>query len=690
MGNSDIAYALSAGTNVAITSTAGGGATGDINVNASVLSHSTTELSLDAASSVFVNAALAAGSADVTVHGAIFFNVPSATAVLTTGGQSYNGPVEFESDTALASTAAGAITFKGTVDGAHLLNVDTAGIVAFNDIVGGTSPLAGLLADAAHSSGTIQFNMAVSGGASAGVAVGSLTLDGTALFNIQNSSMSAPSVRTGDAQNYNGPVLLGTDSVFVSTGGGSIAFNSTVDSATAPSALSVDASGKIYFGNNVGLAGPLTAVSALAGQGVTRAAGTTINTLTGVVSSAPPILFAYQTTPGQEQVFPSQLTQTVYGYIGFVGAPSGYTELGQNYDIEVLWADGSVTMSDSQSLLIARPSPGHGDFVGYGTVATMTSVPGSPGAWTYNDTTAGLPAFFPAAAANGITFAISHTYDLSFVTSHEGGKLTAVVKLVNNSSIQLSNPAQDGNIVSGTPPAAGSLNAVQAAVSVPITSAYRGVPTPPAFVLPAVADAREVLVAPAIASTPPRQAVNAPNDLVVRQDTIVVERRMIEIVKLDPDGNAENETTLTDVPEKLNELLEKLKLGTYRNGRYAVYLTEYSVTGQVVVGRRLLMEVYKSGRTLGDPVHEPGPSSNPLQKETPKQEPPAAPSVPAPHSAAAPAERTLAVRMAATDARSPGADAWASRVDQALGDNPTKSLRRMARLARASAAKSGL
>ena len=36
---------------------------------------------------------------------------------------------------------------------------------------------------------------------------------------------------------------------------------------------------------------------------------------------------------------------------------------------------------------------------------------------------------------------------------------------------------------------------------------------------------------------------------------------MIEIVKLDLDGNPEKEIILTDVPEKLNELLEKLKQG---------------------------------------------------------------------------------------------------------------------------------
>ena len=215
---------------------------------------------------------------------------------------------------------------------------------------------------------------------------------------------------------------------------------------------------------------------------------------------------------------------------------------------------------------------------------------------------------------------------------------------------------------------------------------------------------------------------------------------MIEIVKLDPDGNPEKEVILTDVPEKLNELLAKLKFGAYRNGRYAVYLTEYSVSGHAVIGRRLLMEVYKSGHTLGDPVHEPGPSSNPLPKESPKQEPPAAPKVPLPHTTlimptrvvpavaerhdaspaatnreasspagaarngtAMPAPRvssdrapaaahyaafagySLAAAVVAMGARGElsARESWANRVDEALGVNQVKSLRRMAWLARA-------
>ena len=59
----------------------------------------------------------------------------------TSGGQTYNGPVELQADAELASTTAGDITFNGTVDGAHLLDVETAGTQTFNGTVGGQHPV---------------------------------------------------------------------------------------------------------------------------------------------------------------------------------------------------------------------------------------------------------------------------------------------------------------------------------------------------------------------------------------------------------------------------------------------------------------------------------------------------------------------------------------------------------------------
>ncbi len=693
-----------------------------------------TSLSADAAhpsGSIHFNMAINPGNAagltagSITIGGTTFLDIANGTtshpSVKTSGDQTYNGPVQMLADTALASTAAGDIQFAATLDGAFALNVESAGSLVFGGGVGGTSPLTSLSADAAHPSGSIHFNMTAGPVGQAGVTASVLTLDGTTFINVADSTTNSPSIKTSGGQIYNSSVQLLLDTVLVTTSGGNVTMNSTVDSGTPPAALTISADGKILFADNVGATGPLRSVTSVVNQGVTIAQGKSINTVTGAASSDPPVLFVLQTTPQQEQVFPSNLTQTVYGYIGFAGAPSGYTELGQNYNIEVLWNDGSVTMSDTQSLATARPSPGFGSFVGYGTVATMSSVPGSPGVWTYNNTGAVLPSFLPAAPANGITFAISHTYDINFVSSLGRSSLTAVMKLVNTSSIVLSNPALDGNIATGAPPSAASLNAVQTSTTVPVTSGLVGVPTPAPFAPPAAVAPREIASVPAVASTPPVQSVNATDEFNPREEKIATERRMIEIVKRDPDGNPEKEVILTDVPEKLNELLAKLKQGAYRNGRYAVYLTEYSSTGNTVIGRRLLMEVYKSGHTLGDPVHEPGPSSNPLPLGDSDQKTPEAPKAPAHHDAASPAKDAIPVTLPASqpalgrtiEARSASErgnhgsiarrasiataaavaviggrashsiDDWANRVDQVLGENQLKKLRRMAWLARA-------
>jgi hypothetical protein len=99
---------------------------------------------------------------------------------------------------------------------------------------------------------------------------------------------------------------------------------------------------------------------------------------------------------------------------------------------------------------------------------------------------------------------------------------------------------------------------------------------------------------------------------------VQAEKRTIEVIKVDQDGMEEKESLLSDTTENLAELLKKLAQGSYRNGRYRVYLKEVSLPENKVTEWRLLMEVYKSGQTLGDPVHEPGPGANPIQQGKPE------------------------------------------------------------------------
>ncbi|MCL4206671.1 MAG: hypothetical protein KJ000_29660, partial [Pirellulaceae bacterium] len=83
--------------------------------------------------------------------------------------------------------------------------------------------------------------------------------------------------------------------------------------------------------------------------------------------------------------------------------------------------------------------------------------------------------------------------------------------------------------------------------------------------------------------------------------------RELVIVKLGPMGE-EGESYLLpeDALQDLNGLFQRFVAEGLPNGRYRIYLRESGFPP------RKLLEFYKSGRSIGDPVREPGPGSNPL------------------------------------------------------------------------------
>src|SRR4029079_18374095 len=137
-------------------------------------------------------------------------------AITTTGAQTYNDAMTLGTTAAtLASTGGGAITFNSTVQGPQGLTVNTAGATTFNQAVGGGgNALANLSTDAAGTT-------AINGGA----------------------------VNTAGAQSYGDAVTLGTDTTITGTGN---TFSSTVNSAGANRALTVNDSGTTTFGGLVG------------------------------------------------------------------------------------------------------------------------------------------------------------------------------------------------------------------------------------------------------------------------------------------------------------------------------------------------------------------------------------------------------------------------------------------------------
>jgi uncharacterized repeat protein (TIGR01451 family) len=149
--------------------------------------------------------------------------------VSTAGAQIYNDALTLGGDALLASSGGGAITLGSTVNGAHNLAVNTAGMTVFGGAAGGTTALTSLSTDAA----------------------GSTTLNGN--------------VSTTGAQVYNDAVLLGSNVTLASTNSG-VSFGNTVNNATATKRnLTVDAgNGALTFtapaggGANGALAGLTT------------------------------------------------------------------------------------------------------------------------------------------------------------------------------------------------------------------------------------------------------------------------------------------------------------------------------------------------------------------------------------------------------------------------------------------------
>src|SRR5262249_23542368 len=148
----------------------------------------------------------------------------NAGNVTTSGAQTYNDAVILTANSILASTGGGNIAFESTVDGAWSLTVNTSGITSFHD--------------------TVRTAKVPTRRAADPTALTSLTTDVGG-----STDLNAGNVTTSGAQTYNDAVILTANSILASTGGGNIAFESTVDGAWS---LTVNTSGITSFHDTVG------------------------------------------------------------------------------------------------------------------------------------------------------------------------------------------------------------------------------------------------------------------------------------------------------------------------------------------------------------------------------------------------------------------------------------------------------
>ncbi|HZT51602.1 MAG TPA: hypothetical protein VFA22_06705 [Stellaceae bacterium] len=234
-GTVDGAHALSLGGSVSIAGAVGG-------------TSPLTSLTASGAAIAFGGPVAVAGALDTSASGSTSFAagvtagsvVTGAVAldggtVTTAAGQSY-GNATLGAETVL--DAAGAVIFRGTLDGPHGLAIaDADGAVTLAGAVGGSTALTHLSAEAAtiafdapatltgaldtSAAGATTFGGAVHAGS---VVTGAVALDGG-------------SVTTAGGQSYGGPATLGADATLSDTAQGAITFASTV---SGPHALVLD------------------------------------------------------------------------------------------------------------------------------------------------------------------------------------------------------------------------------------------------------------------------------------------------------------------------------------------------------------------------------------------------------------------------------------------------------------------
>jgi hypothetical protein len=221
-------------------------------------------------------------------------------AVATSGTQNYLGAATLAADTTLVATN---VDFGGTVDGAHLLEVQ--GAARFGGAVGGTAVLT------------------------------ALTVSGAA-------QIDAASIRTSGAQTFGGASTLGTGTLLTAS---AVAFGSTVDGAHA-----LGIAGDATFSGSLGGTTPLASVAVSGSTALNGGAFTTTGTQT---FSGPATLGTDNTFTGSLIGFGAALegahTATILGNAAFGGVVGGLVPLASlSVSGMALLDAGAVTTTGTQ------------------------------------------------------------------------------------------------------------------------------------------------------------------------------------------------------------------------------------------------------------------------------------------------------------------------------------------------------
>jgi hypothetical protein len=359
--------------------------------------------------------------------------------VATTGAQNYGDNVTLGAAATQFTSAAGPITFGGTLTGASAVTVNNPGVTTFLG----------------------------------GVNVTSITTDAPGRTDINGGTVTT----TGD-QTYNDPVTLTANTVLT---GANVTFAQTVnsDAAATPRALTVNASGATVFGGAVGTTFALASLTTDA-PGTTAVNGGAVVTAGAQAYSDPVTVGAAATqftstgnaaiTFGSTLNGASAVTVTTGGLTTFAGAVGNATPLTS------LTTNGGGTTAINGGLVATTGAQNYGDNVTLGAAATQFTSAAGP--ITFNGTLTGASAVTvtnPAVTAFlGAVNVTSLTTDTPGRTDLNGGIVTTtgdqtyndVVVLTADTTINAVNVtfAQTVNSDAAATPRALTVNATGATV----------------------------------------------------------------------------------------------------------------------------------------------------------------------------------------------------------------------------------
>ncbi|NUQ62101.1 MAG: hypothetical protein HUU20_06415 [Pirellulales bacterium] len=366
-------------------------------------------------------------------------------------------------------------------------------------------------------------------------------------------------------------------------------------------------------------------ITANAGEVFVIGSGAVLISRTGAVSNAGPRLTVDPQGP-QDVVTPGDPTHTVSGMIGVDGSgnyQADNLEQGRNFTLMILWndtdADGNQVMTVIRGLSAGQQVTGV--MVDENGNVSYTGSGGTIGP-------DGSLEFQPSAGSGPIRFEVTRVYALTYLMTLRGD-VRAIVVLGNDAyETQITGTINGIADVAGSPVTPGRIVLDDGRVAVDGTSLdlnrvidanYKHLAGERfhSAELPAEAERLPLPPAPAVARLPleataPPEAADRAEYIVLQSEGGLEKERVLFIVKVGPDGKEGEPHLLPDnALSNLSGLFDQLKQENLPNGLYRIYLKEAAFP------RRKLVEFYKSGTSIGDPVREPGTGASPIDQEGP-------------------------------------------------------------------------